>query len=405
MDKRFEKIYKYLEEKKYRKILKMLKKEDLMVLDDCMRGIVYDELQKFFTNNDCEVSKRLNGIDTSLKDFKTTIDAKDGEINSLKSQISALNGDVQGAKKEVELQVVEINRHKLELDAKEKENTQLSREKDGLLHQIQEKESALIQSTHKLEQMRAEYDDSMEQMQAQCARQLNDKELYYQGELGQRDTQIQEGCAKVQEMELLIQGQNAQILEKNAQIQERDAHIQEMGLQIQAQTSQIQEKDSRIQESDNKFGGFDNFVKPYSGLAEVIMACETTAGLLEHMQPIQTTENIIKFIGLIGAQREFATTVYKCLSSAKMNDKVPLTCDEKNLIKAFNAFYRQAQEIEFDVFIIPDIDADNKFDRTKYQDIERRSDGSFKSVEEVYVPSLMKSDTTILFPTLVKGRK
>ena len=157
---------------------------------------------------------------------------------------------------------------------------------------------------------------------------------------------------------------------------------------------------------EERFGGFDSAVKPYVDIMKKTIKCESVKNIIGDNVNFDKTDEVLKFIGIVGPDFNYALKVYSSIRDYKKNNRVELTAEEKELIDEVNAFYKERENCDFDVLDMLEIITETTlFNKQTMQDIDKPADISFRYVETVYVPALRKDSSNIQFKACIKGKK
>ncbi len=180
--------------------------------------------------------------------------------------------------------------------------------------------------------------------------------------------------------------------------------IKDLQGQLQTEKGKVTESRGELKATAQKFSGFDKLVVPYVALAQKVQAAASTKVLLSQCSPVDGAhpDNIVKFISFVGGERGFAVEVYNAMRKYQSEHKKGMEKADVEIVGALNQFYRDRDNIEFDVMVTPA--EDERFNHKNVQDLEKPANTRFRQYTTVYVPAIMKDESTVSFQAVVKGK-
>lgn len=155
-------------------------------------------------------------------------------------------------------------------------------------------------------------------------------------------------------------------------------------------------------EMKHSLGSLQPTIEPFLALGSAVDSCESTKELVKNYFPLEKTENAVLFVGLVGRDRGFANEIYNTMKKFKCTKKTPISPSEESLLATVNSFYRNRDNIDFDVLLVPE--PLGRFNKQQVQDLEKPGNTSFRQYSEVYVPIVMKDGNSVGFRGIVKGK-
>lgn len=172
---------------------------------------------------------------------------------------------------------------------------------------------------------------------------------------------------------------------------------------LETEKDKVSESQGRLKATAQKFSGFDNLVIPYVELAEKVQAAPSTRDLLRNCSPVNEghPDNIVIFISYVANERGFAVEIYNAMRKYQSETKIGMEKADHDVVKALNEFYQKRDNIEFEVMKTPE--EKQRFNHKNVQDLEKPANTRFRDYSTVYVPAIMKDETTVSFQAVVKG--
>lgn len=334
-------------EKWNRELAEEKKKIEALDKELIAKGIEAEDLSKEFT----DVRKEMQRLEEKLVIEKTTTQAAITEKEKWQSLVRNLKTEAD------HLQTKYINIQNSIKEAYEK-NKALKQEKE-------EAEQLFGKKKRELEELKAESEKLKEELEESS-----------------------------KEMERLHTVINSLRDEREEKIAETNALKQEL-LHEQKITRQF----------EDKFGCWKEETEDYKVLLEAVFACDSLTdmmkecGLSKKNGP-ENVANLIHFANLLGDGNSFLPILYDYLESYKARKRVAVTQEEKKLFSLLNLYYRNIYGISCDMIRYPQ--AGDKFEKSLMKDFDNRTK-IFRSIECVYVPSVMRDENSYLMLALVKG--
>lgn len=289
------------------------------------------------------------------------------------SLLGSENERLQKELHEKEQWAEELN-HKL-MEEKEKADG-LGKKYKAIQDSVEEayaKNEALKQKKEEAEELFGKKKKELENLKAETE-QLKEK-------LEERDKEIER-----------LQGVNNNLKEEN------DAVVNDL------KQSLLQEQ-NQVKQFKNKFGCWKEETKDYQDLLEAVFACDSLTDMMRENELVksngsQDVANLIHFIKLLGDQVSFLPILYYYLEEYKKISRQSVSQEERKLFSCLNLYYKKNYGVPGNLICCPQ--EVGKFDKQKMSDFDNRTK-TFRSIDCVYVPAIMRDERTYLKLALVKG--
>lgn len=356
-----------------------------------------------------------------LNDFKDilsgiVIEMKENEIN--KNDIVQLQNKLELSKMKEEEQEKKIAK----LTERIMDSERLAQEKDGIIQNLYintdeiKKLNIIIEEKNvkinQLEEERKEHESRINSLNGE----LRNKEC----NIEDQQEIIKECNKKNEERKLKIEDLEANLKKINSLVDEKNDQIYELKQDIKSQISSMSEKESEFDrlnkentDFEERFGTFDDITKSYKRIIDKLYKCDFAINLIskhsleQTKEKSETTENILSFIAVFGTELNFAKEIYNSMREYKKENRVSLTCEEKELICELNSYYKGKYELEFDVLDCLDDLISNeepRFNKALVQDMDKPANTNFLYIDTIYTPILRNIEEKVQFKAVVKGR-
>ena len=282
--------------------------------------------------------------------------------------------------------------------------------------ELAKKDVELQEKSAEFAQKQAELNNVTEELSRTVAELNNNKELLQktqeelgvsEGEVAKKDEELQEKSAEFAQKQAELNNVAEELSRTVAELNNNKELLQKTQEELYVVKSDLAKTEKELKEKwEERFGGFDSAVKPYVDIMKKTIKCESVKNIIGDNVNFDKTDEVLKFIGIVGPDFNYALKVYSSIRDYKKNNRVELTAEEKELIDEVNAFYKERENCDFDVLDMLEIITETTlFNKQTMQDIDKPADISFRYVETVYVPALRKDSSNIQFKACIKGKK
>lgn len=327
-----------------------------------------EDLSKEFAAVKMEMQK----LEEKLAIEKTTTEAAKTETEKWQSLAKNLKADAETKRIEVESLADKLKLKQEEADHLQTEYIKIQ----NSIKEAYEKNKALKQEKEEAEQLFGKKKRELEELKAKSEK---------------LKEELEESSKEMERLHLVINNLKEEREEKIAQT---NALKQDL-LHEQNITRQFQDK----------FGCWKEETEDYKILLEAVFACDSLTDMMQECglnkkNGPEDVANLIHFVNLLGDGASFLPILYGYLESYKARNREAVTQEEKELFSLLNLYYRNIYGISCDMIRYPQ--AGDKFEKSLMKDFDNRTK-IFRSIECVYVPSVMRDENSYLMLALVKG--
>lgn len=345
------------------------------------------------------LSEQLKRIETYLANSQNNLQSKDSVVNEitetlkneLKTHFTNFNEKLQKESSEDEKEKISS----LEEDVKKlySVNEALSTEKIAFEEikkdEITKLQESLLREVDEKITLQRKIDDALESLEPITAEGLT---------LGKRVNNVFDIHKSLKQE---VADLKDLLKEKEGEYQRKVSRLED---KLETEKGKVSESQGKLKETAQKFSGFDKLVIPFVELAEKVQAASSTCELLRDCSPVngEHPDNILKFISYVGNERGFAVEIYNAMRKYQSDTKIGMEKSDRDVVRALNEFYKERDDIEFDVMVTPM--EGERFNHKNVQDLEKPANTRFRDYSTVYVPAIMKDETTVSFQAVVKGK-
>lgn len=363
------------------------------------------ELNDVLDKTKISINQNTNENASAVQSSINSLDGKlDGKFYGLDNKISETKSAIEGSINGLAGNVLSIgNSFNIKQDETNKKQDETNRLLDNLINntnrQVDDLTVKLNNKEEEISNLRVTSSNEISSLRND----ISNKDNFIQSltsDVRQKDMQITEQNSQLQNLENQLTNKINEINNLSSDLNDMTNQKENLASNLTKTTTQLQNQAQDLQATNAKFSGFDEVVEPYVKILSLVEKCPSTNSLVAEFLPVNT-KTIIKFIGFFGSDLSFANKIYNAMKSYKTTNKNPIENCEITLFDSLNEFYKDNNNVEFDVMSIPL--ENEKFNKLTLQDLEKPSNTSFRKYTEVYVPMIMKDEKNVTFRGVVKG--
>ncbi len=351
--------------------------------------------------------------------YKNEVESRFKEnISRLTEENKNLNEEYLRLKEENSRNHTALTRNKEQLIEKDREILHLNgvikslndtienneRTNKNVIQELKSTESTLLSSLESCRDNNKELKEEISHLKEHCEK-IEEAFAFFKqkanGEIATLEAKVEDAQFTLKSTEEKLQKTESTLQATQNTLEKTEKSLDSTKLSLREAQGSLEET---VQATSKKFGGFDDLAKPYVDLGQAVLTSFAARELLHDYGDLNKNDakNIIKFISFVGSERNFAIELYNCMRKYQAVQKEGLTRADKAMIQAVNLFYQVRDGIEFEVMVLPE--ENQKFNAGKVQDLEKPGNTRYREYTEVYVPAIMKDESTVAFQAVVKGK-
>lgn len=386
------------------------------------------------------IEKEKGNLQQRIQELQSELEKKEREKGEALYQVRQEKEDeISRLEKQHKETIEEKDKnHKIELEDKlNKQKEQYIEEREKYVNKITaEHTSALENLTTSLEKKEAEWNNEKEDWKRKEIAWEKEKEdsMGEKRRLKEENNKLEERIKNLErknsslenringleyekkdlnlKLEKSVSDFKAKQMQYEESVQENHKILQEkenLAIDLENLRQNLEGEQKKVAEYHNKFGIWDEDTKEYQGLLDAMFRCDSLSDMLQWYEikkenGVEDVSNILKFIGMFcGAEpTAFLKNLYNFLEDDREENKKYLSPEEIHLFDCLNHYYRQQEKLEIEYDLIRYPEAGDKFDKNMMADMEYRTK-IYRTVEGVYVPTIMRDERNPLLRALIKG--
>ena len=361
-----------------------------VAIEDTVRDVVRDELNKFFEER--------------FKNEKGSIQSVHDNIDNLRNDyIAGLKEDVSGLKEDLYHEIIpaltrlqsnfgdlqdsvdekndaELRRLKAEIDKANRDIEDMHRTIDNLNRSLQTEKDKVGDYTQK-------YNDAV--------RDLNAKNI----ELSQVRRDLTDANVKISAKESELTRTKNDLSAERGRSEELKQKLDDTNSRLDTVNSELSQAREESTKTNAKLNEWTSSANIYEPVRRAITKCAIFRQLVEHYGLDDMSDTgLLVYAKAIGTTETFAGEIHTMAVENKKQTREYMTVEEAEVYDALNKVYRENWKIDYDIFALPGGQAVTEpFNRTSFDSLtsvvlQEPRNKSLPYTTGVYVPILMNKD-------------
>ena len=387
------------------------------VVEDTVRNILRDELNKFFEerfkNDNGSIQSVHNNIDNlrdvgvknlqssvnQLKDnygsFRNSIDTQQGKLSSLERTVNQIQRDLNGF-------YGEFSNIKNKISDLERPSGILDSLRNGVGKLLNSNEQEVKHLENELGTLRQNYSNKVNE----CNDIINRANIAIE-QLKANNTAInKELDAKKNELanaKDTISKKISELERTNAELNQALTQVANLNKDLTTTKNQLTKARESEKETGEKLKAWTSTTDIYAIVRDAITKCSTFSKIVEDYKLNDMSDSgLMTYAQVLGKTQEFIVKIGETAVEVKKNNREFMTNDEVQVYDALNKAYRQIWNIDHDIFNLPggqSVTANfqkTNFDSTLSICLTDMRNKSFSYTTGIYIPIVRNKDNQIL---------